>query len=87
MSNNYFENCEDDTEPIKDFLGSIVKVGDRGIRVDINRPHYPFKKFTVKEIDVDRRYDQIKILIDGSSRMSRASGDQIITQKSISVNL
>jgi len=70
---------------MKDYLGSNIYIGDRGIRVDHNAVTYaPFKKFTVVAIDPDRNYDQIQILVDHGDRKSRVSPSCIITQQSFS---
>ena len=41
----------------KDFFGNPIKIGDAGIRVDVNRANYrPFRKCVVKKLDETRPY-------------------------------
>lgn len=71
-----------------DYLGSIIEVGDLGIRVDVNRINYaPFRQFKVIKIDESKSYDQIGILIEDGKRMSWVGPNQIITEKSLAVKL
>jgi len=67
----------------RDYLGSIIMVGDRGIKVDGNSVTYaPFKKFTVTSIDGSMS-DPIQILVDRSKRKSRVSPQCIISGLSL----
>lgn len=72
---------------IEDYLGSPIKVGDRGIRVITQNTYRPLSKFTVVDIDPFAHYNQLKILVDGAKRASRASAHLVIIQGSLNVEL
>ena len=57
---------------VKDYLGTPIKIGDRGIRVHSYSHYKSFKKVTVKEINTEREHgDSVGIITDGNSRKNR----------------
>ena len=76
---------------VVDYFGSLIEIGDRGIRVDIGFPNQPFKQFVVVKLNSENQYSQIgiRVLKHGmpSKRMSWASSSQVITEKSFIPNL
>lgn len=71
-----------------DFLGTEIKVGDRGIRVHSYSHSKEFKKVTVVKIDNDRRYeDTVGIITDGNSKIGYTYPKRIIVQGSLIVKL
>ena len=69
---------------LKDYLGSPIYVGDRGIRVQTQKTYDPLVKFTVSEINEDLSHNQLLILVDGGKKRSRASAEHVLIQTSFS---
>ena len=68
---------------IKDFLGSEIKIGLKGIRVHSSGHLKDFKKIEVKEIDITRHYgDSIGILTDGNKKIGWTYPNRIIVESS-----
>ena len=73
---------------MKDFLGSEIKIGDRGIRVHSYSHSKSFKKVTVTNIDPGRQYgDTIGIITDGNSKIGYTYPERIIVQESVKVKI
>ncbi len=73
---------------MKDFLGSPIKVGDRGIRVHSYSHHKSFKKITVEDIDESRKHgDTVSVLTDNCVKPGWTYPERILVQDSISVKL
>jgi hypothetical protein len=71
---------------IKDYLGSDINIGDRGIRVHSYGHSKDFKKITVKEIDSTRKYgDSIGIITDGATKIGWTYPSRIIVQSSLNI--
>jgi hypothetical protein len=71
---------------VKDYLGSEITIGVRGIRVHSYGHSKDFKKITVKEIDETRKYgDIVGIITDGNSKIGWTYPMRIIVQPSLSV--
>jgi hypothetical protein len=73
---------------MKDFLGTEIKIGDRGIRVHSYDHSKEFKKVTVKDIDESRKYgDCIGVITDGNSKIGWTYPKRIIVQDSLKVQI
>lgn len=73
---------------ITDYLGSEIKIGDRGIRVHSHGHSKDFKKVTITKIDPSRKYgDIIGIITDGNSQIGYTYPNRIIVQESIKVKI
>ena len=73
---------------MKDFLGTEIKVGDRGVRVHSYGHSKDFKKITVISIDENRDYnDCVEILTDGNSKSGWTYPARIIVQDSFKIDI
>lgn len=73
---------------IKDFLGTIIKEEDRGIRVHSYSHSKEFKLITIKKIDKTRKYgDIIGIITDGNNRIGWTYPERIIIQESLKIKI
>jgi hypothetical protein len=73
---------------IKDFLGTPIHVGDRGIRVSSYGHWKEFVKVTVKEINLSRSdKTYVGIISDDNTRIGWTYPDRIIVQNSLSVKI
>jgi len=71
-----------------DYLGSPIKIGDLGIRVNHAAVTYdPFRQFKVVKIDPTRRYDPIGIKVEGHNRRTWVGPSKIIIQGSLNIKL
>lgn len=71
---------------MKDYLGSEINVGDRGVRVHSYSHTKEFKKITVEKIDTSREFgDTIGVITDGNSKIGWTYPSRIIVQSSLSV--
>tara|TARA_R110000796_G_scaffold47000_1_gene113328 strand:+ start:200 stop:427 length:228 start_codon:yes stop_codon:yes gene_type:complete len=72
----------------KDFLGTVILKGSRGVRVYSCGNIKNFKKVTIIAVDSSRGYgDSIGIITDGNSKIGWTYPSRIIVQNSFSVNL
>lgn len=71
----------------KDYLGTPIKIGDRGIRVHSYGHSKEFKRVTIKEIDASRDYNCIGIIGDGNQRIGWTYPSRIIVQDSLKVSI
>lgn len=67
----------------KDFLGTEIKVGVKGVRVHSCGHSKDFKKVTVEKINLDRRHgDVIGVLTDGNTKIGWTYPKRVIVQES-----
>jgi len=73
---------------LTDFLGTPIKIGDRGLRVHSYGHWKEFQKITVKEID-DKRGDKcyIGVISDGNTRIGWTYPERIIVQESFNIKI
>jgi hypothetical protein len=72
----------------KDFLGSEIEIGEKGVRVNAFGHQKNFKKITVTKIDPSRKYgDVIGIITDGNSKIGYTYPNRVIVQKSLKIEL
>lgn len=75
-------------EPAIDFLGSPINIGDRGVRVHSYSNSKDFRKVTVKNIDLTRKYgDSIGIITDGNMKIGYTYPSRVIVQESLSIEI
>jgi len=73
---------------MKDFLGTEIKTGARGIRVHSYSHNKSFKKITVKDIDESRKHgDCIAIVTDGNTKIGWTYPERIIIQDSLKIQI
>ena len=73
---------------VKDFLGTEIKIGERGLRVDAQGHSKQFVKVTIKEIDESRKYgDSVGIISDRNTKIGWTYPFRIIVQDSINIKL
>ena len=75
-------------ENLKDYLGSTIEIGMRGIRVHSYGHSKDFKKITVISIDTSRKYkDYVEILTDGNMKSGWTYAERIIVQPSLAIEI
>jgi len=73
---------------VKDFLGTTIIVGERGVRVHSYGHSKDFKKVTIMEIDTTRKHnDCVGIISDGNEKIGWTYPDRIIVQDSFKIKL
>lgn len=75
-------------EKLKDYLGSAIEIGMRGVRVHSYGHSKDFKKITVVSIDTTRKYkDYVEIITDGNTKSGWTYPERIIVQTSLSITI
>lgn len=73
---------------MKDFLGTEISIGVRGVRVHSYSHNKDFKKVTILNIDESREYgDCIELITDGNQKSGWTYPRRIIVQDSFKVDL
>jgi hypothetical protein len=78
---------------IKDFLGTPIHVGDRGVRVDAVGHFKRFVKVTIKEVNPLREQygqkleDCVGVVTDGNTKIGWTYPERIIVQDSFKVKI
>ena len=78
-------------EEIKDFLGTPIHVGDRGVRVDTIGHFKHFVKVTIKEVHPLReqyvKNDCVGVVTDGNTKIGWTYPERIIVQDSFRIKI
>ena len=73
-------------EEVLDYLGSEIKVGDRGVRVHPYNDSAEFKKVTVIKINKERKNGaSVGIITDGKRQIGWTYPERLIVQDSLKV--
>ena len=73
---------------VTDFLGIPIHIGDRGIRVHSYSHLKEFKKITVKEIDLTKKYnDCVGVITNGNTKIGWTYPSRIIVQGSLKIKI